>query len=346
MSGQCLCLPRGSRSLPCSDDAIRRENTIRDHGGNIDMAQARFGGTDWIDLSTGINRVPFSLPSLPTQAWTALPTEAATARLLAAAGAAYGSQAPMLALPGAQAAIQMIPRLSAPARARTLSPTYNEHAATLRAAGWQVDEVTTLSALEGADLAVVVNPNNPDGRCYQREELLRLAATVGRLVVDESFADARPDLSLADKAGQAQLIVMRSFGKFYGLAGLRLGFVLGSDSDIAALAEMAGPWPVSGPAIAIGETALSDRSWAEATVARLRADTPRLDALAQSAGWKLLGGTELFRLYETPDAAATRDRLARHRIWTRMFAYSDRWLRLGLPGPAAEWDRLAKALRD
>jgi cobalamin biosynthesis protein CobC len=227
-----------------------------------------------------------------------------------------------------------------------LGPTYNEHAATLRAAGWQVDEVTALAALEGADLAVVVNPNNPDGRCYQRQELLRVAATVGRLVVDESFVDARPELSLAGKAAQERLIVLRSFGKFYGLAGVRLGFVLGSESDIAALAEMAGPWPVSGPAIAIGEAALSDRAWTEATVARLRADTPRLDALAQSAGWKPLGGTELFRLYDTPDAVAAQDRLARHQIWTRLFPYSDRWLRLGLPGQAAEWDRLAKALRD
>jgi cobalamin biosynthetic protein CobC len=256
------------------------------------------------------------------------------------------SNAPILADAGVQAAIQMIPRLSAPAQARILAPTYNEHAAALRAAGWQIDEVTTLSALEGADLAVVVNPNNPDGRCHEREQLLQLATRVGRLVVDESFADARPDLSLAGKAGQERLIVLRSFGKFYGLAGARLGFILGANIDISALAEMAGPWPISGPAIAIGEAALSDRSWAEATVARLRADASRLDVLAQSAGWKPLGGTELFRLYDTPDAAAAQDRLARHQIWTRMFPYSERWLRLGLPGQAAEWDRFAAALRD
>ena len=310
------------------------------------MAQARFGGTDWIDLSTGINRAPYPLPSLPQEVWTALPTAAATARLLTAAGAAYGSKAPMLAVAGAQAAIQLIPKLSAPARARILAPTYNEHAATLRSAGWQVDEVTSLAALEGADLAVVVNPNNPDGRSHAPEDLLRLAARVGRLVVDESFADARPDLSLPAKAGQERLIVLRSFGKFYGLAGVRLGFILGSDADVAALAEMAGPWPVSGPAIAIGTAALSDRSWTEATVARLRTEAARLDVLAQSAGWKLLGGTELFRLYDTPSATAARDKLARHQIWTRMFPTSGRWLRLGLPGHPAEWDRLAAALRD
>lgn len=278
--------------------------------------------------------------------WTALPTVAATARLLTAAGAAYQSQAPILAVAGAQAAIQLIPRLSAPARARILTPTYNEHGAALRNAGWQVDEVATLAALEGADLAVVVNPNNPDGRKHAPEDLLRLTTRVGRLVVDESFADARPDLSLAPKAGQGRLVVLRSFGKFYGLAGVRLGFILGSEADVAALAEIAGPWPVSGPAIAIGTAALSDRSWAEATVARLRADAARLDRLAQSAKWKCVGGTDLFGLYDTPNALAAREKLAQHQIWTRMFPYSDRWLRLGLPGQPTEWDRLAAALRD
>lgn len=283
---------------------------------------------------------------MPQEAWTALPTVAATARLLTAAGAAYQSQAPILAVAGAQAAIQLIPRLSAPARARILTPTYNEHGAAFRNAGWQVDEVATLAALEGADLAVVVNPNNPDGRKHAPEDLLRLTTRVGRLVVDESFADARPDLSLAPKAGQGRLVVLRSFGKFYGLAGVRLGFILGSEADIATLAEIAGPWPVSGPAIAIGTAALSDRSWAEATVARLRADAARLDRLAQSAKWKCVGGTDLFRLYDTPNALAAREKLAQHQIWTRMFPYSDHWLRLGLPGQPTEWDRLAAALRD
>jgi cobalamin biosynthesis protein CobC len=278
--------------------------------------------------------------------WTALPTAATTARLLTVAGVAYRSQAPILAVAGAQAAIQLIPRLGTPARARVLTPTYNEHGAAFRSAGWQVEEVTALAALEGADLAVVVNPNNPDGRCHATEDLLRLAERVGRLVVDESFADARPDLSLASKAAQGRLLVLRSFGKFYGLAGVRLGFILGSEADIATLAEMAGPWPVSGPAIAIGIAALADRGWAEATVARLRADAARLDRLARSGGWKLVGGTELFRLYDAPNALAAQEKLARRQIWTRMFPYSDLWLRLGLPGQPAEWDRLATALRD
>jgi len=328
----------------------QQEDAIRDHGGDIDMARARFGGTDWIDLSTGINRVPYPLPPLPVEAWTTLPTRAALAGLLAAAGTAYRTRAPIMAVAGAQAAISLIPRLMRPARARVLAPTYNEHAVALRAAGWQVQEVTTLSALEGADLAVLGNPNNPDGQSHQPETLLGLAARVGKLVIDECFTDARPDLSLAPAASQdllrERLIVLRSFGKFYGLAGMRLGFCIGSDADISALSEMAGPWPISGAAIAIGQAALSDRAWAQATIVRLLSDVLRLDALALSAGWRPLGGTELFRLYETPEAVAAQDQLARHRIWTRIFPYSDRWLRLGLPGHAAEWDRLAQALRD
>ncbi|OYX42728.1 MAG: threonine-phosphate decarboxylase [Rhodobacterales bacterium 32-67-9] len=319
---------------------------MRDHGGNIDGAMARHGGRtrDWVDLSTGINRVPYPVPPLPPEAWTALPTRAATAALVAAARAAYATPAAILPVAGAQAAIQMIPRLGPPGQARVLGPTYNEHAGSLVAAGWQVTEVSDPAALVGADLAVVVNPNNPDGRRHGREALLELAGQVGRLVIDESFADAAPGQSLTGVARRPGLFVLRSFGKFYGLAGLRLGFVLGAEAEIAALAEMAGPWPVSGAAIKVGRVALSDRAWADATIARLRAETVRIDDLTRRAGWSLVGGCELFRLYDTGDAVAAQDRLARNRIWSRIFPYSDRWLRLGLPGAETEWTQLARAL--
>ena len=246
---------------------------------------------------------------------------------------------------GAQAAIQAIPRLQAPGHAKVLGPTYNEHAAALRTAGWMVAEVPTLAALAGADLAVVVNPNNPDGRSHSRTDLLHVAGKVGRLVVDESFADSRPDLSLAPVAGHPGILVLRSFGKFYGLAGVRLGFVIGADADIAALAAMAGPWNVSGMAIALGQAALADTVWADATTLRLKSETMRLDALAQSINWRLVGGTELFRLYWTADAVQAQQRLALHQIWSRTFPYSAHWLRLGMPGNANEWERLATAMR-
>lgn len=320
---------------------------MRDHGGNLDGAMDRFGGeaAGWIDLSTGINRVPYPLPDLSGAAWTALPTRSAMEGLRTVAARAYATRAAILPVAGAQAAIQMIPRLGAPGRARVLAPTYNEHAAALRSAGWHVEEVTEMEALAGADFAVLVNPNNPDGRHFARGDLLALADRVGRLIVDESFADPYPELSVAASAGQSGMVVLRSFGKFYGLAGVRLGFVLGTGDDIAAISDMAGPWPVSGAAIEVGTAALADRQWAKETVARLMVETVRLDALAAAAGWTCQGGTALFRLFETGNATAAQERLARAHIWSRIFPYSIGWIRLGLPGSEGEWARLADALK-
>lgn len=321
---------------------------MRDHGGNLDQAMAVFGGGDWIDLSTGINRRPLPLPALDAACWRNLPTRAAQAGLVTAAARAWGlaDGAHGLALAGAQAAIQLVPLLRPMGRAAVLGPTYNEHAACLAQAGWQVTQPSTLDGLRGADLAVVVNPNNPDGRCHDPATLLALSQHVGLLVVDESFGDITPHLSLLPHVGVRvdRLLILRSFGKFYGLAGLRLGFAFGAAADIAALGQMAGPWAVSGPAIAIGQQALADTAWAEAMRQQLTADAARADDLARRAGWQMAGGTALFRLYDTDDAQAAQTRLARHQIWSRIFPWSDRLLRLGLPGPETEWHRLAQAL--
>ena len=317
-----------------------------DHGGNLDIALERFGGCpeEWIDLSTGINRCPYPVGELTPRHWTALPSRSEIASLHHAARRAYATTAPVLATAGAQAAIQLLPRLAPPGRARILAPTYNEYAAILSGAGWTIEQAAALEALAGADLAIVVNPNNPDGRLHDPAKLLALLPHVGRLVVDESFADCVPSLSIAPEAGRPGLIVLRSFGKFYGLAGLRLGFVLGSEADVAAFAGMSGPWPVSGPAIEIGRRALLDRDWADETRARLAHGSARLDRLTRDAGWTLVGGTPLFRLYEAGDAVAAQERLAEAKIWSRVFRDSPGWLRLGLPGSEAEWERLAAAL--
>lgn len=317
-----------------------------DHGGNLDWAIQHFGGDEhqWIDLSTGINRCPYPLPPLTSAHWTALPTQTAQARLIDAARKSYATKAAMLATAGAQAAIQMIPRCFAKATARVLAPTYNEHASSLRLAGWNVEEVSNIQELAGADLAVVVNPNNPDGTRHDPAALLSLKSCVGRLVVDESFADPEPELSLASHGGIPGLIILRSFGKFYGLAGVRLGFILGCEDDIAQLAAAAGPWPVSGAAIEIGRVALGDTAWAAATKQRLEEDAERLDKLAQNAGWRRVGGTRLFGLYETPGARAAQERLAKSCIWSRIFPWSPTWMRLGFPGSEQEWARLALAL--
>ncbi len=317
-----------------------------DHGGNLDAAIARFGAGDWIDLSTGINRRTYPLPPMPADVWTALPTQTVKAGLLQAARAAWGVAVGTdgLALAGAQAAIQLVPFLRPMGQARVLSPTYNEHAAALRAQGWQVRECESSEDLTGADLAVVVNPNNPDGRSFQPAALLDLAGKVGFLVVDESFADTNPELSLLPHALPPNLLILRSFGKFYGLAGLRLGFAFGATAMIRRLTALSGPWPVAGVAIHVGTVALADAPWASAMRVQLGADAGRADTLAIRRGWALVGGTPLFRLYQTPDAKAAQDHLARHQIWSRIFPWSAGWLRLGLPGSEGEWARLATAL--
>lgn len=324
------------------------DNTSRDHGGNLDAAMHRFGGdrAQWIDLSTGINPVPYPVPPLSRHAVADLPTKSDMAALREAAAACYCTRVHVTPLAGAQGAIQAVPHLAAPGRARVLSPTYNEHAAALRTHGWTVEEVAQLDALAGADCAVVVNPNNPDGARHDPARLVTLAAHVGLLVVDESFADPEPDLSLAPRlhAEPENILVLRSFGKFYGLAGLRLGFALSSGKIATTLADMAGPWPVSGPAIEVALQALTDTAWQARTTARLTRDAARLDALGLRAGWSLVGGTPLFRTYATSDAVAAQEHLAHHHIWSRIFPYSQHWLRLGLVGTAAEWARLETAL--
>ncbi|MGI3209638.1 threonine-phosphate decarboxylase CobD [Roseovarius tibetensis] len=320
----------------------------RDHGGNLDAAMRRHGGdmARWIDLSTGINPVPYPVPDLSARAFSALPTQGDMHALRAAAAACYDTRASVTPMAGAQAVIQAVPHVARPGVARVLTPTYNEHAAALRACGWTVEEVSTPEALAGADCAIVVNPNNPDGARHCPAELAALAGRVGLLVVDESFADPDPDLSLAPvlHRGPENVIVMRSFGKFYGLAGLRLGFALSGAEIAARLADLAGPWPVSGPAIEVACQALGDHDWHRQTCARLTRDAARLDALAFGAGWSLVGGTPLFRTYATPDAATAQEQLARHCIWSRVFPYSRHWLRLGLAGPVEHWQRITAAL--
>jgi cobalamin biosynthetic protein CobC len=318
----------------------------REHGGDLATALERHGGNldDWIDLSTGINRVPYPVGTLSAQAWRSLPGSAARQRLVAAARHAYDTDWALLPVAGAQAAIQCLPALAPAGPVRILSPTYNEFDAVLRGQGRAVESVDDPEHLAGAGLAVVVNPNNPDGRQLAPAALQSLAAQVGLLVVDESFADAHRDLSLLATPCPDNLVVLRSFGKFYGLAGLRLGFALGAPRWIELLDALAGPWPVAGPALEIGARALADDDWRTRTCQRLQAEGATLDMLAERAGWSCVGGTALFRLYRTSDAADAQARLADGHIWSRTFPYAAHWLRLGLPGTRAEWQRLETAL--
>jgi len=311
----------------------------RDHGGGLDAAVARHGGAraGWIDLSTGINPLPYPVPPLPDDTWSALPDSAAHAALESAARSHWDvpEDAAILAAPGASALIARLPALTGAARVHIAAPTYNEHAAAFAAHGW---EVTESAAAKDVAARVIVNPNNPTGAWHGAEAL-----GAPLTIVDESFADIRPAGSLIAHAGEPGVIVLKSFGKFWGLAGLRLGFAIGAPDLIETLGEWLGPWPVSGPALAVGELALRDMDWAARTRVRLERDAARLDALMNKAGAEVTGGCALFRLYRVENAARWQERLAKHHIWSRRFPYADDWLRLGLPAPGA-WDRLEATL--
>ena len=305
----------------------------RDHGGGLDTARLQFGGNarDWLDLSTGINPVPYPLGDIAPEAWTRLPDRTAFTRLEQAARKFWHvpETADVLAAPGASAVIARVPLLAEPGVVDIPTPTYNEHAAAFDAAGWRIGASDTAR--------VVVHPNNPDGRLW------RSGLDAPLTVIDESFCDVTPAASHIARATRPGTLILKSFGKFWGLAGLRLGFAIGDPALIARLREALGPWQVSGPALEIGARALEDRAWAEATRARLAADTARMDGLVTAKGAQLVGGTTLFRLYEVDDAQAWFTRLGQAHVLTRIFPYSKTWIRLGLPGPDG-WDQLERAL--
>jgi cobalamin biosynthesis protein CobC len=322
------------------------------HGGALDVARRLAPGAPqpWIDLSTGINPHAYPLSDLEPEAWRRLPAREALAALEAAAARRYGSPPEaVIAGPGSQALIQTLSRITPPGAIGVLGPTYGGHAEAFAAAGAGVVEAASLDAFEDCDVAIVVNPNNPDGRVTSRADLMELHERLGRrrglLIVDEAFADFDgADESLLPALPTAGAVVLRSFGKTFGLAGLRLGFAIASPDVGERLRAALGHWPVSGPAIAIGAKALVDLDWTAAIGARLAMEATRLDALLKDAGWRVLGGTRLFRLAAREDAGEAFERLLRAGILTRLFPNASDRLRFGIPGEEAHWGRLAAAL--
>lgn len=322
------------------------------HGGGIAQAARLYGGRpeDWLDLSTGINPSPPMLPEIPARAWHRLPDrELEEAARQAARGFYRSGERLPLPVPGTQSAIQILPRLTDPAkRVAIVSPTYGEYGRAFELAGFAVDPVTSLDEIDARyGLVVVVNPNNPTGRSFSDLDLAALSArlqlTGGWLVVDEAFGDIDP---LASMAGQAHenLIVLRSFGKFFGMAGIRLGFVIADDSVTTRIADWLGPWAVSGPALSIATALFSaDRQPIHDGIARRCAALQRalLDASLQIAG-----GAGLFVLVEDADAAALHAHLCAAHILTRRFDYAPTWLRFGLAPDEEGDERLAAALGD
>lgn len=321
-----------------------------EHGGRLQAAARRYAiaEADWLDLSSGIAPWPWPVPAIPLRAWARLPeTEDG---LEAAARAFYGASS-LLPVAGSQAAIQLLPRLRPGGEVGVLSPCYAEHARAWRQAGHRVQELDQ-AQLEGRldqlDVLVLVNPNNPSGRLLAPAQLLdwhaRLVRRGAWLVVDEAFMDCTPEFSLAALSERPGLIVLRSFGKFFGLAGARLGFVLAEAELLARLADQLGPWTLSGPARWVGRVCLDDRAGQARQRERATAASRRLRDLLERHGLRPDGGCVLFQWLRHDRAATLQDALARRGILLRLFTQPAS-LRFGLPPDETGWRRLDAALQ-
>lgn len=320
-----------------------------EHGGRLRAAARQFEIplADWLDLSTGIAPYGFDLPSVPGEAWLRLPE--VEDELDAVARDHYGV-ASLLPVAGSQAAIQALPRLRRRSQVGIVSPCYGEHAEAWRREGHRLSEFSEGSvprALDHLDVLVVVNPNNPTGRLLSPGQLLdwhaRLEERGGWLVVDEAFMDATPEHSLAVHSQLPGLIVLRSFGKFFAMAGARLGFVLAEADLLQALDRMLGPWSVAGPSRFLGRALLADSAGQQRQRQRLLADTERLAQLLASQGLAPTGGCALFQWVVTEEANMLHEFLGCQGILVRRFRYPSS-LRFGLPPDEAGWARLARAL--
>ncbi len=331
------------------------------HGGRLSAAQALYPNAPrpWLDLSTGIN--PWSYPFqslsedvLSAEIFARLPEPENIGALEDAARQSYAvpDRVDAVAIAGSDLAISLLPRLvSERRRVVVLGPTYTSHENSWRSAGHDVVSTQSVQDLQDADIAVIVNPNNPDGRVLSVDSCCEIAEAMtrrkGLMIIDEAFCECSPDASLVPElARHSSAIVLRSFGKFYGLAGLRLGFVLSNNPIVGLLRQSLGDWPVSGPAIEIGQKALSDVMWADKMREKLTAESEKLDSLLRSSGFDLVGGTSLFRLVRHQKAGDVFARLLEAGILVRPFDYEPTWLRFGLTSSDAETERLSSALRN
>ncbi len=321
-----------------------------EHGGRLRRAAQQFGiaEADWLDLSTGINPHGWPVPEVPAEIWQALPQD--DDDLNAAAQGYYGTTK-LLAVAGSQAAIQALPMLRAPARVALVAPSYAEHAHAWQRCGHTVSSMPVTEILqvgESIEVAVIVNPNNPTGKLFSVDELLclhaQLASRGGWLIVDEAFIDASPEHSLASVCPRPGLTVLRSLGKFFGLAGARVGFVLAEEAVLQPLAELLGPWAIAAPSRYVATLALRDTAWQRATRESLPIASQRLAKLLREQGLQPSGGSSLFQWVCRADAANVYQKLAQLGILTRLYDAPSS-MRFGLPRDEAQWARLVEALK-
>ncbi|MEM8917439.1 MAG: threonine-phosphate decarboxylase CobD [Pseudomonadota bacterium] len=327
------------------------DQLVSGHGGRIDIMAAAFpqAPLPWIDLSTGINPFAYPLPPIPDQAWIRLPTIADREACEHAMAEAFGCDpAYCRAVSGTELVIRQIPSILGGHRVAIRECSYADHRESW--ADWGSELVIMDNPLDAAaevDAVVLVNPNNPDGQRWPSDRIetarSKLAARGGWLILDEAYADLDPDSSMAAKVGREGFIILRSFGKFFGLAGLRLGAVLAPPDILSELDDKLGGWNVSGPALMIGTTAYSDLAWQSGMRHKLAQAALDLSQILKDADMEEVGGTDLFRFVRVPDAVSLWIKLAEQGISVRRFAADNQHLRIGIPHSQGV-DRLARAL--
>lgn len=321
-----------------------------EHGGKLNHYIKKYGiaGEQWLDLSTGINPNGWPVPALPEHVWTRLPEH--DDELLSAAADYYSNES-LIALPGSQAAIQFLPQLRKRSRVKVIHPCYAEHAYAWQKAGHDVQAVTHEhidTVLADTDVLIIINPTNPSGRQYSQEQLLKwhqqLQQHDGWLIVDEAFIDTTPDRSLSALPIQPGLIILRSVGKFFGLAGCRVGFLIAETSILDKVEEHLGPWPIATASRYITTQALKDADWQQRCIQHLQSQSQRLAELLNTYHLSPTGGSDLFQWVIHPSASDIHEHLAKQAVLTRLFD-SPVSLRFGLPANEPQWQQLEKALQ-
>lgn len=329
-----------------------------EHGGRLYQAAKEHGIplSDWLDLSTGVNPSVYPVPPIDPACWNRLPEDGDG--LEEAAATYYGNER-LIVLPGSQAAIQALPSLFPSGVMSCVAPIYEEHPHAWQRNGHKVRRLPTLQrALAAATpIVLVCNPNNPTALQLPRETLVDAANQLQRrggwLIVDEAFADHEPENCIASLAGGPEapnLVVLRSLGKFFGLAGARVGCLFAAPDILERMRELLGPWPLSNPSRAVASAALRDTAWQIAARRQLATDSQRLAELLAPLGE--VSRTALFCTLKVVEDAVRPVRLhalfehfARRAILTRRFDQHG-LLRFGLPGNESEWQRLMQCIAE
>lgn len=328
-----------------------------EHGGDLLEAQKKYKDvSEWMDLSSGINPNPYKDFNLERSIYNSLPSRQANIELLSVAAVYYKLKidSKIIAYQGAQGLISIFPYIFSEIKEKKVqvySPTYIEHYKSWINAGYKTELIDSFEKeIDPSGIIIVVNPNNPDGKLFNKDKLIilhnRIQEKNGLLIIDESYMDPTPDEGFNYSIENKNIIIIRSFGKFFGLPGLRLGFAFGDHKYINRISNSIGPWPVSTSSIDIALKAMSDIKWVKQTINQLEILSKQLEEALNDINIPIIGGTLLFKLVKCEDAAKMHHLLAKDGIWTRKFIYNKKWLRLGIPKDQVELNYLFNSMQN